>query len=167
MNRKPSACPAAGRRARARGFTVLEVLIAMVIVIIGMASIIAMMSSGTIARKSGNDATAAAMLASSVFEDMSLNYGRHYYDTNRNGVPDLVEDRNNNGIEDRLDRGQGGLRPVDEMPKFPGYDYSLRVEYSLTTSREIFVTCMVFWSASGVRQSTSLQRIIFLKEDAN
>jgi len=151
------------KRGGAAGFTVLEVLIAVAILGVGFAALLGLLGQGTYSHRSAVDTTQAAILASSVFSDIELNFRRLYADKDRNGVPDGWQDFNGNGRDDRFDRINGLSPAAREMPHAEGYDYSIEYHYSTYTAREIFVTCRVIWKSRDDAFSLPFRRIIFLK----
>lgn len=145
-----------------RGFTLLEILMAFTILMLGVVGVYAVFSVGLVSHKRAVDNTHAANLASSLFDDISANYDVWYYDRNRNGVPDLAEDRNNDGVDDWFEPQAGG-RPRYPIPLLPGYSYRIRYVRSDVSDQELFVTVQVFWRQQGEAKAATFQRSLFLK----
>ena len=145
------------KRTRRAGFTVLEVLISMVIIVIGFAAIFALLLQGTASERAAVDTTNAAILAASVFDDVSAKYLTLYYDDNNNGTPDLLETSN-----------VGGPPPaaLAELPKMRGYQYTIHFSQAVPQDMErryraVFVTVQVFWRARGDGYSKTWHRVIY------
>lgn len=149
------------RRSR-RGFTLLEILMAFTVLLLGVVGVYAVFSVGLVSHKRAVDNTTAATLAGSLFDDISANYDVWYYDRNRNGIPDRAEDRNNDGVDDWFEVQAGG-RLRDPIPFMPGYTYRVRYERSPHIDQELFVTVQVFWRQQGDAKAATFQRSIFLK----
>lgn len=145
-----------------RGFTLLEILMAFTVLLLGVVGVYAVFSVGLISHKRAVDNTTSATLAGSLFDDISANYDVWYYDRNRNGVPDLSEDRNSNNMDDWFELQSGG-RPRYPIPYALGYTYKIRYERSPTIDQELFVTIQVFWRQQGEAKAATFQRSIFLK----
>jgi prepilin-type N-terminal cleavage/methylation domain-containing protein len=156
------------RPSRSAGFTVLEVLIAIALLAVGFTAVFALLMTANTAHRRAVDQTAAATLAASVFDDISLRYAAMYRDGNGNGIPDTFEDLDGNGVEDRFERF--GVRPpiAEEMPNRQGYNYTLRYYHGGidASPREIVVRCAVTWEERGESLSQVFHRIVFLKRDA-
>jgi prepilin-type N-terminal cleavage/methylation domain-containing protein len=153
-------------RARRRGFTLLEIMMAFTILLLGCVGVYAVFSVGLVAHKRAVDNTTAANLAGSVFDDIASSYGTPgspWTDNNRNGVPDRAElDADNNGIDDWFEPPPGE-RPRYPIPFVPGYWY--RVEYARSDEldQELFVTVRVYWRSSEESRSATFQRSVFIK----
>lgn len=136
------------RRAQSarRGFTVLEVLLAFVILLVGCVSVYALFGRALVSHKRAIDSTNVAVLAGNIFDDIAANFAPNYVDKNHDGVPDLGEDRNSNQIPDWFE-GAGG-RPRVSIPYVPGYQYT--IFYSRPTDpnlkQVLFVTVNIFWT---------------------
>ncbi len=129
-----------------RGFTVLEVLLAFVILLVGCVSVYALFGRALISHKRAIDSTNVAVLAGAIFDDIAANYEFYYYDKNHDGVPDQGEDRNSNQVPDWFE-GPGG-RPRLAIPYVQGYQYT--IFYSRPTDpnlkQVLFVTVNIYWS---------------------
>lgn len=149
------------RRTRG-GFTLIEIMMAFSILLLGCVGVYAVFSVGLVSHKRAVDNTNAATLAGSLFSDIAANYHEYYYDRNHNGVPDKSEDGNNNGIPDWFEvQASGRLR--DPIPMIQGYRYTIRYERSAAVDQELFVTIRVFWQAQGEDKGAAFQRSVFLK----
>ncbi len=146
-----------------RGFTLLEILMAFSILLLGVVGVYSVFSVGLVAHKRAIDNTTAANLAGSLYDDIAANYDMWYYDRNHNGIPDLAEDRNGNGTDDWFEVQAGG-RARYPIPLVPGYTYKIRYERGDTVDTEIFVTVQVFWRQQGEGKAATFQRSVFLKE---
>jgi hypothetical protein len=128
-----------------RGFTVLEVLLAFVILLVGCVSVYALFGRGLISHKRAIDSTNVAILAGNIFDDIASNYEFYYVDRNRDGVPDMGEDRNRNNIPDWFEGTRG--RPRVPIPYIEGYQYT--IGYSRPTDPNLkqclFVTVNIYW----------------------
>jgi prepilin-type N-terminal cleavage/methylation domain-containing protein len=149
------------RRAHNRGFTLIEILMALTIMLVGMVGIYAVFAVGLVSHKRAVDNTIAANLAASIFEDIAANYDVYYYDTTGNGRPDLSEDRNENGIDDWFEM-EGGV-PRYPIPYRRGYRYTVRYERSPYAPQTLFVTVNVYWQQAGVERGETFQRAVFIK----
>jgi len=149
-------------RRKNRGFTLLEILMAFSILLLGVVGVYAVFSVGLVAHKRAVDNTNAGNLAGSLFDEIAANYDVWYYDRNKNGIPDLAEDRNSNNVDDWFEvQGTGRLRyPI---PTLSGYTYKIRYERSPTIDQELFVTIQVFWRQQGDAKAATFQRSVFLK----
>lgn len=112
-----------GARTGRRGFTVLEVLLAFVILLVGCVSVYALFGRALISHKRAIDNTNVAVLAGNIFDDIAANYNPTYLDRNKDGVPDAGEDRNSNNVPDWFE-GPGG-RPRVNIPFIAGYTYTI------------------------------------------
>ncbi len=148
---------------RRRGFTVLEVIMAFALLLVGLVSVYALFARGLVSHKRAVDYTVAAQLAASVFDDISLNYDLYYEDRNFDGRPDLSEDSNGNDIDDWFEPDASGhLRyPI---PYRQGYRY--RVEYHYPNEPEmrqsLFVIVRVYWLAAGEERSEQFVRSVYI-----
>jgi len=114
--------------AHRRGFTVLEILIAFSILLVGAVSVYALFGRGLISHKRAVDSTNTAVLAGAVFDDIAANYDAYYYDRDRNGKPDLsAPDRNGNGFDDWLEP-DGNSRVRYPIPYVRGYYYTIEYQ---------------------------------------
>jgi prepilin-type N-terminal cleavage/methylation domain-containing protein len=148
--------------ARNRGFTLIEILMALTIMLVGVVGIYAVFSVGLVNHKRAVDYTTAANLAASVFEDIAANYEVWYADRNGNGIPDLAEDSNNNGIPDWFELGADG-RPRYPIPYRRGYLYSVNYERNHEVPQALLVTVRVYWQQAGEDRAEIFQRSIFIK----
>ena len=149
-----------------RGFTVLEILIAFTILLVGCVSVYALFGRGLISHKRAVDNTNASVLAGAVFDDISANYDAYYYDRNRNGTPDLGEDRNSNGVADWFELDAGG-RPRQPVPFRAGYRYT--IQYQRPADPELrqclFVTVVIFWGEGTEQVRTeTFYRTLYIKD---
>lgn len=119
-----------------RGFTVLEVLLAFVILLVGCVSVYALFGRGLISHKRAVNSSTVAQLAGSVFDDIAANYDAYYVDRDKDGIPD----RERNWFS-------GPGKPRDAIPYVPGYRYTIR--YARPTDpnlrQVLFVTINVYW----------------------
>jgi prepilin-type N-terminal cleavage/methylation domain-containing protein len=145
-----------------RGFTLIEILMALSILLLGVVGVYAIFAVGLINHKRAVDNTSAAILAGSVFDDISANYGVYYYDLDKNGRPDLSEDRDNNGTDDWFQPTSGGRLPYP-IPFRRGYRYEIRYERSRKVPQELFVTVRIFWLAQGTEHAEVFYRTIYIK----
>jgi len=150
-----------------RGFTLIEIMMALSILLVGVVGVYAVFSVGLVNHKRAVDNTTAGMLAGSLFDDIAANYDVWYYDRNRNGRPDLSEDGNGNGIDDWFEPGAGG-RLTRPIPYRRGYHYTIRYErgadpITLEPLNELFVTVTVYWEAQGAQRGETFQRTVFIK----
>ncbi len=149
-----------------RGFTLLEVLIAMAVLLIGFSGIFALLSYGQINHRDAIDTSNAGLLSANLFDDIVLNYHTLYADRNKNTIVDAFEDQDRNGILDGAEQTSRGDTLFERMPSLPGYRYNINIHHSAYTTREIFVRIEVSWDQQGQGYSESFYRIIFLKRDA-
>ncbi|MCC6574640.1 MAG: prepilin-type N-terminal cleavage/methylation domain-containing protein [Planctomycetes bacterium] len=152
------------RNASRRGFTVLEVILAFAILLVGLVSIYALFARGLVSHKRAVDYTIAGQLAASVFEDISANYQIYYYDMDLNGRPDLSEDRNFNGVDDWFEPDQSGQLPYP-IPRHEGYRF--KIEYVHPADKDmrqsIFVTLRVYWLNAGEQRSEVFERAVYVR----
>jgi prepilin-type N-terminal cleavage/methylation domain-containing protein len=146
---------------RSRGFTLIEILMALTIMLVGVVGIYAVFAVGLVNHKRAVDNTNAGNLASSLFDDIAANYDLWYADNNRNGVPDMGEDRNENGIADWFEDKPGRARPP--IPSRRGYSYTIRYERNSDVPQELLVSVRVFWQQAGEERAEAFQRSIFIK----
>lgn len=153
--------PACVQRAR-RGFTLIEILMALSILLLGVVGVYAIFAVGLVNHKRAVDNTTAAVMAGSIFDDIAANYDTYYFDRNRNGRPDLSEDLNANGVDDWFEPdGTGRFRyPI---PRRRGYRYEIRYERGIDVPQELFVTVKIFWEAQGSERAESFHRTVFIK----
>lgn len=148
------------RRAH-KGFTLIEILMAMTILLVGCVSVYAVFAVGLVSHKRAIDNATAGVLASSLFDDIAANYDAFYYDRNFNGRPDMSEDRNDNGVDDWFEL-QSGV-PRVPIPWRRGYTYTVRYERSDVVPQELFVTVQVFWQAQGQQRAETFRRSIYVR----
>ncbi|MCC7510911.1 MAG: prepilin-type N-terminal cleavage/methylation domain-containing protein [Planctomycetes bacterium] len=147
-----------------KGFTLIEVLMALTIMLVGVVGIYAVFAVGLVSHKRAVDNTAAANLAASLFDDIAANYDVWYYDNDRNGIPDLAErDRNGNDIGDLYDVDNNS-RPLNPVPYRRGYSYTIKYERHPDVPQELLVMVQVFWKQAGEQKAEPFQRSIFIKQ---
>ncbi|MBX3460584.1 MAG: prepilin-type N-terminal cleavage/methylation domain-containing protein [Planctomycetes bacterium] len=152
------------RRSAYKGFTLIEILMALTIMLVGVVGIYAVFAVGLVSHKRAVDHTAASNLAASLFDDIAANYDVWYFDNDRNGVPDLAErDRNNNGIGDLYDVDNNG-RPLNPIPFQRGYRYTIRYERNPAVPQELLVMVHIYWRQAGEERAEPFQRSIFIKD---
>ena len=151
-----------GPRTTKRGFTLIEILMALSILLLGVVGVYAIFAVGLVNHKRAVDNTTAAILAGSIFDDIAANYDMYYYDRNQNGRPDLSEDRNTNGMDDWFEPTSGGRIP-HPIPYRTGYRYEIRYERSSEVPQELFVTVRIFWQAQGTERGEVFYRTIYIK----
>ena len=152
----------AGALAEAGGFTLIEIILAFTVLLLGVVGVYALFSVALISHKRAIDNTNAAILAASIFDDIAANYGAFYYDRDHNGVPDLAEDNNNDGIPDWHEIGAGGRIPYP-VPYRDGYAYTVFYVRSDYFPQELFVTVEIYWLQQGNEHAVTFQRTIYLK----
>lgn len=140
-----------------RGFTLLEIIMAFTILLVGVVGIYSIFSVGLVSHKRAVDNTNSQVLAGAVFDDISANYANKYYDRNRNDVPDRGEDANNNGLADWFE-----TTPI-EVPYRRGYTYTVNYERSNLLDLELFVVVRVFWRQEDEERSEVFYRTVFIK----
>jgi prepilin-type N-terminal cleavage/methylation domain-containing protein len=152
-----------------RGFTLIEILMSLTILLIGIVGVFAIFSVGLVNHKRAVDNTTAGILAGSVFDDIGANYDVYYYDRNRNGRPDKSEDRNSNGTDDWFEPTSSGRLP-DPIPYRRGYRYEVRYQRGADPEitdppslNELFVTVSVYWEAQGAERAETFHRTVFIK----
>jgi prepilin-type N-terminal cleavage/methylation domain-containing protein len=145
-----------------RGFTLIEILMALTIMLVGVVGIYAVFAVGLVNHKRAVDNTTAANLAASLFDDIAANYDVYYADNNRNGIPDNAEDRNRNGIDDWFETDAGGRARLP-IPYKRGYNYIIRYERNADVPQELLVMVQVYWLQAGVERAEPFQRAIFIK----
>lgn len=153
---------AARQGAARRGFTLIEILMALSILLLGVVGVYAIFAVGLVNHKRAVDNTTAAVLAGSIFDDISANYDVYYYDSDRNGKPDLSEDRDVNNIDDWFQPTSGGRLPYP-IPYRRGYTYQIHYERSDDVPQELFVTVRIFWQAQGTQRGEVFYRTIYIK----
>jgi prepilin-type N-terminal cleavage/methylation domain-containing protein len=151
-----------GRAGSRRGFTLIEILMAMSILLLGIVGVYAIFAVGLVNHKRAVDNTTASVLAGSIFDDIAANYSTYYYDRNFNGVPDLAEDRNGNGVDDWFEPTANGQLQYP-IPWRRGYRYEIRYERSHVVEQELFVTVRIYWQARGRERAEEFQRSVFIK----
>lgn len=135
---------------------------AFTILLLGVVGVYAVFAVGLVSHKRAIDNTTASVLAGSVFDDIAANYDVYYYDDNRNGRPDLSEDRNRNGVDDWFEPGAAGRIP-HPIPNRRGYRYEIRYERSWQVPQELFVTVRIYWRQQGIEKAEAFYRTIFIK----
>jgi prepilin-type N-terminal cleavage/methylation domain-containing protein len=153
--------PSSARRHR-RGFTLIEILMALSILLLGVVGVYAVFAVGLVNHKRAVDNTTAGMLAGSLFDDIAANYEYFYYDHDGNGRPDLSEDSNRNGVDDWFEPVAGG-RVQHPIPMRLGYRYEIRYERSDDVPQELFVTIRIFWEAQGTQRAEVFTRTVYIK----
>jgi len=153
-----------------RGFTVLEVLLAFVILLVGCVSVYALFGRALISHKRAIDNTNVAVLAGNVFDDIAANYNPTYLDRNKDGVPDAGEDRNSNNVPDWFE-GPGG-RPRVNIPFIAGYYYEIFFSRPNDTDlvQCLFVTVKIYWTrpAEGTKGAPeAFYRTVYIKDLAD
>ncbi|MCZ7606568.1 MAG: prepilin-type N-terminal cleavage/methylation domain-containing protein [Planctomycetota bacterium] len=149
-------------RVTRRGFTLIEILMALSILLLGVVGVYAIFAVGLVNHKRAVDNTTAAVMAGSIFDDIAANYDIYYFDHNRNGRPDLSEDVNANGVDDWFEPDSTG-RFRYPIPRRRGYRYEIRYERGIDVPQELFVTVRIFWEAQGVERAESFHRTVFIK----
>jgi prepilin-type N-terminal cleavage/methylation domain-containing protein len=147
---------------RQRGFTLIEILMALTIMLVGVVGIYAVFAVGLVNHKRAVDNTTAADLAASLFDDIAANYEIYYADNDRNGIPDNAEDRNRNGIDDWFETDTSGRMRLP-IPFKRGYGYTVRYERNHLVPQELLVSVRVYWRQSGDERAEPFQRSIFIK----
>ena len=147
---------------RQSGFTLIEILMALSILLLGIVGVYAIFAVGLVNHKRAVDNTTASVLAGSIFDDIAANYSTYYYDRNFNRRPDLSEDANNNGVDDWFEPTQNGQLRYP-IPHRRGYRYDIRYERSHEVPQELFVTVNIYWQAQGSERAETFQRTIFIK----
>jgi prepilin-type N-terminal cleavage/methylation domain-containing protein len=148
-------------RTSRQGFTLIEILMALTILLAGVVGIYAVFAVGLVSHKRAVDNVIAANLAASVFEDIAANYHVYYYDSTGNGRPDLSEDTNMSGVDDWFEMEGGRMRyPI---PYRRGYLYTVRYERSPEAPQTLFVTVRVYWEQAGTERAEVFQRSVFIK----
>lgn len=145
------------------GFTVLEILLAFAILLVGAVSVYAIFARGLVSHKRAVDNTNAAILAGAVFDDIAANYSAWYYDRDRNGRPDRSEDRNENGVDDWFEPDAAG-RLAAPIPYRFGYQYRIEYQRSQELDCTLFVTVTVYWRNRGVEKGEVFRRAVFIKD---
>jgi len=151
----------AGRGTR-DGFTLIEILMALSILLLGVVGVYAVFAVGLVNHKRAVDNTTAGVMAGSVFDDIAANYDIYYYDRNGNGRPDLSEDANGNGMDDWFEPDSTG-RFRYPIPRRRGYRYEIRYERGIDVPQELFVTVKIFWEAQGSERAETFHRTVFIK----
>ncbi|MBZ0136422.1 MAG: prepilin-type N-terminal cleavage/methylation domain-containing protein [Planctomycetes bacterium] len=149
-------------RSTKHGFTLIEILMAMSILLLGIVGVYAIFAVGLVNHKRAVDNTTASVLAGSVFDDIAANYSMYYYDRNFNGRPDLSEDGNSNGVPDWFEPTQSGQLRYP-IPFRRGYRYDIRYERSHEVPQELFVSISIYWRAEDSERVETFQRSIFIK----
>lgn len=151
----------AGRGTR-DGFTLIEILMALSILLLGVVGVYAVFAVGLVNHKRAVDNTTAGVMAGSIFDDIAANYDTYYYDRNGNGRPDLSEDANANGVDDWFEPDSTG-RFRHPIPRRRGYRYEIRYERGIDVPQELFVTVKIFWEAQGSERAETFHRTVFIK----
>lgn len=138
-----------------RGFTVLEVLISMVIIVIGFAAIFSLLLQGTASERSAVHSTRASMLAASVFDDISAKYWTTWRDFDRDGTPAVFDENE-----------EAPATFLDEAPSMKGYEYNVAYDYSRSFEAQehnyaVFVRIQVIWNVEGEPFSKTWYRVIY------
>lgn len=149
-------------RADNRGFTLIEILMAMSILLLGIVGVYAIFAVGLVNHKRAVDNTTASVLAGSIFDDIAANYSTYYYDRNFNRRPDLSEDLDSNGTDDWFEPTAGGQMRYP-IPFRRGYRYTIRYERSHEVPQELFVTVSIYWQAQGSERAETFERTVFIK----
>lgn len=150
-------------RRRRSGFTLVEIMMAMTIMLVGVVGILAVFSVGLVNHKRAVDYTVAANLAASLFDDIAANYDAWYIDRDGNGIPDLAEDRNNNNVPDWFETDGAG-NPRYPIPYQRGYRYTVRYERHPAVPQALLVSVRVYWQQAGTERGEDFQRSIFIKD---
>ena len=150
------------RNSSRRGFTLIEILMAFSILLLGIVGVYAIFAVGLVNHKRAVDNTTAAVLAGSIFDDIAANYEVYYHDYDKNGRPDLSEDRDGNNIDDWFQPASGARLPYP-IPYRAGYLYQIRYERSDQVPQELFVTVRIFWQAQGSQRGEAFYRTIYIK----
>jgi prepilin-type N-terminal cleavage/methylation domain-containing protein len=145
-----------------KGFTLIEILMALTILLVGIVGVYAIFAVGLINHKRAVDNTTAGMLAGSLFDDIAANYDTYYYDRNKNGCPDRSEDGNRNGLDDWFEPTSSGRLPLP-IPYRRGYRYEIRYERGAEVPNELFVTVRIFWEGQGTERAETFTRTVFIK----
>ncbi|MBI3096707.1 MAG: prepilin-type N-terminal cleavage/methylation domain-containing protein [Planctomycetes bacterium] len=119
------------------GFTLLEILIALMILSVGLTSVILLFSVGTSSHKRGIDATASSFLAQAVFSEWKERLA--------NGAPvDLPHDLK-----------------AQSMEGFPQpYSYDLHLEAIDPEGVEIFCRIVVRWKKAGEEETEQFTSVL-------
>jgi prepilin-type N-terminal cleavage/methylation domain-containing protein len=149
-------------RGTRNGFTLIEILMALTILLVGIVGVYAIFAVGLINHKRAVDNTTAGILAGSLFDDIAANYDVYYFDRNRNGRPDKSEDGNRNGIDDWFEPTSNGRLPLP-IPHRRGYRYEIRYERGAEVPNELFVTVRIFWEGQGTERAETFTRTVFIK----
>ncbi|MCB9893122.1 MAG: prepilin-type N-terminal cleavage/methylation domain-containing protein [Planctomycetes bacterium] len=150
------------RRNNRSGFTLIEIMMAMSILLVGVVGVYAIFAVGLVNHKRAVDNTTASVLAGSLFDDIAANYDMYYYDRNQNGRPDLSEDKDGNRVDDWFEPDANG-RLRYPIPYRRGYRYEVRYERSVEVPQELFVTIRIYWEAQGSERAELFIRTIFIK----
>jgi prepilin-type N-terminal cleavage/methylation domain-containing protein len=145
----------------ARGFTLLEVLMALTILVIGVVGVYSVLAVALISHKRAVDNTEAALLAANLFDDIAANYDVYYYDRSGDGTPDLSLDRNGDGTPDWFELVDGRL--IYPIPWRRGYRYTVQYEHSAHAPQALFVTVRVYWQHAGIERAEVFRRSVFIK----
>ena len=131
----PSRAPAPGSAQRSSGFTLVEILVALFVMVIGLSSAFALFAAATAIHKRATDQLVATIMAESIFSE--------------------VESKLTSGIEiSRIARTDG------TSEQYEGYRYDLELVPLDQGQDEVYVKVTIRWRKQGRARSQVFSTIL-------
>lgn len=133
----------------ASGFTLLECLVALIILSIGLVSVFALFVAGAASHKKGVDQTTAGILAQKVLAELQ----EACTDDTLTALAGKDKRKRSIALKDQVD------------PAFPAYKYDLALQ-ALDARRDAYaVTLRVRWLERGTQEAAVFETVILRKND--
>ncbi|RME77178.1 MAG: prepilin-type N-terminal cleavage/methylation domain-containing protein [Planctomycetota bacterium] len=122
------------------GFTLMEVLVAMAILLIGLTSAIALLAAGAASQKKAVDATNSAFLAKIVLEDIKAKAGQ------------IKEPK-----ELWVQKGR--------IPGYPNYSYDVFARWLDKKQKELHVAISIYWELGAKKKTITYNSILLIPQE--
>ncbi|MBI4617882.1 MAG: prepilin-type N-terminal cleavage/methylation domain-containing protein [Planctomycetes bacterium] len=125
---------------RASGFTLIEILVAMAVFVVGMVSVVYLLSQGAASQTRAEDAAGVAAVAETVIADLAAD-------------PKFV-------VGSEYPRDQKDAQKFREHPDFPDYDYRLEVGETDDATRRTPVEVQIRYRRRSVEKTYTYRTIL-------